>query len=280
VSVECLSPCIEAESRVCFLESHPTRAETLSARFKVTALLPTPTTGIRVRAGRVLDETAIEVLASAAEKYSHVADLQFERRRYSGTCGTRRKKIRILAPLSLCSEPTEIQLSSLSPKFVVPARATLVPDAQLKVTVAEITLKLPDDEATTTLTAAMAGSQVTAELRAFQSAGDAISIKLEDIDYGAQRYRKKNNVIEIATRHPSLKRYLGNKPDFVGQDAQHFRVLLAEIVADAVCSEIVSRNGELQPENYANADWDQYYAEWSALMTKFLPVAHKTQLDI
>ena len=31
----------------------------------------------------------------------------------------------------------------------------------------------------------------------------------------------------------------------------------------------------MNPERYAGADWDRFYAEYSEYMTKFLPIAHK-----
>ena len=42
-----------------------------------------------------------------------------------------------------------------------------------------------------------------------------------------------------------------------------------------MCAGIVSRNAEINPESYVNADWDRYYAEYSEFMTRFLPIAHK-----
>lgn len=85
----------------------------------------------------------------------------------------------------------------------------------------------------------------------------------------------RNNVLEIAARHPSLRRHLGPAAAFPGQNDPQFRVLIAEIVADAVCAGIVSRNAEMNPESYVNADWDRYYAEYSEFMTRFLPIAHR-----
>ena len=104
-----------------------------------------------------------------------------------------------------------------------------------------------------------------------------ISIKLEDAFHGSQRYTWKNHdVLEIAARHPSLKRYLGPKnKNFPGQESQHFRVLLAEIVSDAVCARLLGRNIETNPSDYVNADWDLYYLEFSDLMSNFLPKAHE-----
>ncbi len=108
--------------------------------------------------------------------------------------------------------------------------------------------------------------------------GADLQIKLEDIDHKNQRYRWRQNLLEIAAKHPSLKRYLGRKEDgFPGQDSKHFRLLLAEIVADAVCAQLLSRNIQDNPEEFEEADWDLYYAEYSKYMTEFLPIAHKLQ---
>lgn len=92
------------------------------------------------------------------------------------------------------------------------------------------------------------------------------------------RYQWKQNVLEIAAGHPSIKRYLGDaSQNYPGQDAKHFRLLIAEIVAEAVCSRIVSRNAETNPETYEKAGWDFLYAEYCRYMRGFLPITHKLQ---
>jgi hypothetical protein len=276
VSIECLSPAILSDPKVCGMEPHPTREGLLRARFKVTGIDATGTTGIRVRLGQILAESAIEVLATKADRYTHINTFRFERNRYSGPCGTKRKRIRLLAPLSECQSPTVITLVAESAKLPVPSTVMMAPDSELSVAIADFAIPLPDAELTTTMHASAQGRQAAAEVRAVPEAGAALKIKIEDIDLGNQRYRMRNNVIEIAARHPSLRRYLGAAADsFPGQNDQHFRVLVAEIVADAVCADIVSRSAEANPEGYANADWDRYYAEYSEYMTKFLPIAHK-----
>jgi len=104
-------------------------------------------------------------------------------------------------------------------------------------------------------------------------------IRLEDIDHGSQRYRYTKNVLEVATQHPSLSRYLGNEKDgFPSQDDPHFLVILAEIVSDALCARIVERNEEANEDEDDDTDWNDYYRQFSELMTEFLPIAHKTLL--
>lgn len=74
---------------------------------------------------------------------------------------------------------------------------------------------------------------------------------LEEVDHGSMRYRWKKNELEIA-----------------------------EIVADAFCFELMRKNIEANPADYANADWDLYYAEFSEHMTKFLPTVHALVIPI
>ncbi len=67
-----------------------------------------------------------------------------------------------------------------------------------------------------------------------------IKIELRDEDYGNFRARwadheGKPHLLLVSARHKSLSRYLGPAPSYEGQDAPHFRVLLAEIVAESVC---------------------------------------------
>ena len=110
VSIECLSPAIVSNPQVCEMEPHPTREGLLRARFKVTGVETTATTGVRVRLGQILAESAIEVLATRADRYAHIDTFQFERNRYAGPCGTKRKTIRLLAPLSECRSPKSLRM--------------------------------------------------------------------------------------------------------------------------------------------------------------------------
>lgn len=130
------------------------------------------------------------------------------------------------------------------------------------------------------LVAKVNGQEATVHLVGIEPKGAGITIKLEDIDLVNQRYRWRSNVLEIAARHSSLRRYLGDQSaGFPGQEKQHFRVLLAEIVADAVCSKIVEKREVTGQYEDEYTDWNFFYAEYSKLLTEFLPVAHSLQLQ-
>ena len=65
---------------------------------------------------------------------------------------------------------------------------------------------------------------------------------------------------------------------FPGQDSQHFRLLIAEIVAEAVCTKLIAyREQNLEYED-DDTDWNFYYSVYCGLMTEFLPIAHQVQV--
>ena len=162
--------------------------------------------------------------------------------------------------------------------FGLSGQAVLQPHTNQGVAICDLTVKCDGTEASGALTAALDEAQAEATISSHKPLGVDLSIKLEDIDLGNQRYRWRQNVLEIAARHPSLRRYLGDKEhDFPGQESKHFRVLVAEVVADAVCALLVRRSVQSNPEEYEDADWDAYYAQYSKYMTRFLPIAHRLQ---
>lgn len=283
VQIECHDDAIRASKRYAALEPHPGREGNLRAIWKVTAEAASPATGIQVRVGPITTEAAIEVLVSEADRYTSVDSLAFQRKRYQIRIGAKRKKLRLLAPLSLASEPTkaQIEMTGAGRHLVVSGDLTLVPRPDLGVAICEFFVKPDAIEARGVLTAVVGEATATAEVVSVLPSGFGITIKLRDIDLGAKRYRWRQNVLEIAARHKSLARYLGDKSEgFPGQDSLHFRLLLAEIVSDALCAQMLSRDIQNAPEDYEDADWDLFYEEYSKLMTRFLPIAHEVQCPL
>ena len=112
-------------------------------------------------------------------------------------------------------------------------------------------------------------------MRAAPAAGAGIVIKLEDVDHGALRYHWNRNVLEIGARHPALKRYLRPKSEqYPGQNQLHFRVLLAEVVAEALCARWRQGNIEANQSDFDGMSWDEYYRHFARMMSEFLPKAH------
>ncbi len=279
VEVTCQDDAIIASKRFASLEPHPTKEGVIRATWKITAKSPTPATGIRVRCGPISTDSVIEVLGSEADRYSHIDRLKFQRRRYRVKTG-KSKTIRVLAPLSLVTKPAvlDIAIEGAGRQLTLHGDRKIQPIPELGVARCELKLKASEQEASGSITARLDSATATSEVKSVLPTGAGIKIKLRDIDLGNQRYQWQQNVLKIAARHPSLRRYLGDKDAaFPGQESIHFRLLLAEIVSDAVCANMMSRKVDEAPEDYEDADWDLYYAEYSKYMTLFLPIAHQLQ---
>lgn len=278
VQIECMSPEIVADKRYCGLEAHPTREGVLRAVWKVKAVYATPATGLRVRVGPITAESAIEVLASEADRYRDVAALQFAKKRYRMRTDQKHKRVRVLAPIHMVPRPTPLHVGVDSAHFRLSGQQVLQPNDDFHVALCDLSVTCDSKEGSALLSARLGGAEATATITSAPPLGAELSIRLEDIDLGNQRYRWRQNVLEIAGRHPSLRRYLGNSQEgFPGQESKHFRLLVAEVVADAVCALLVRRNVQANPEEFEDADWDAYYALYSKLMTGFLPRAHQLQ---
>jgi hypothetical protein len=112
--------------------------------------------------GQILAESAIEVFATKADRYAHINTFGFERVRYSGACG-KRKKIRLLAPLAMCPSQAIVELVSASKALPLPSSVLMTPNQELRVGIAEFVVRLPDAEAATTIQASSLGTTAFAD---------------------------------------------------------------------------------------------------------------------
>ena len=262
------------------LELHPNRAGVLRCVWAVKGEKATRATEIRARVGAIPAKSLIEVVEAERDLYRHLTRFCFTRKRYSVRGGSRRS-VRLYAPYpDVVRERTPVELSCTDACFKVTGDPVLVPRPELGIAVCKLTLTAKNPDRRALLTARIPEHTAEAEVVSVESLGAGVKIKVEDVDHKNQRYMWRGNVLEIAARHPSLRRYLGPVPPFPGQEEKHFRVLLAEIVADAVCSHLMARKEACLQEEYGELDWDSYYAEYSAMLTRFLPIAHETQVPV
>ena len=276
VEIRCLTDDLRAERAEARLEPHATREGVLRASWSVRAVEATPATGLAVRVGPIEAESTLAVLESEADRYRDLTGLAFERPRYRIRGGSRRQ-IRLLAPTALVrSAGRNFELTLSSDEFGISGSRRLLLKASAGIAVARLTVRLLDDEAAPArLVARLGEHEAETELRAAAPAGAGIVIRLEDVDHGALRYRWNKNVLEVGARHPSLMRYLGPKAEsYPGQNAMHFRVLLAEVVAEALCARRLEGNVEANPNDFEGMTWDDYYRHFAQLMSRFLPKAH------
>lgn len=278
VEVGCATDDITANKRFTPLEPHPTQPAVLRTVWTIKAEKPTRATAVTARVGPITAETTVEVLASELERYAHVTSLTFGSKRYSVRKDSR-KIIQVLAPMSLVgTSPTPLEITCDHRAFTLSGERVLLPRREVGVAICKLRLTASEVECRGQLQARTAGDACKAEVVSLDPLGSSIKIEIKDVDHKNQRYFWRGNVLEIAARHPSLQRYLGESPSFPGQEEKHFRLLLAEIVAEAVCARIISRSTESRPAEYDEYDWEAYYADYTRLLTEFLPLAHASQV--
>ena len=280
VEISCASIEISASKKFGSLEAHPNREGVLRCTWAVRGEKVTTATAVRVRCGPIVAESALEVFATEKDRYADITRLCFTRKRYTVQTD-QRKTIRVLAPCpNVVSQSTPLDVKC-SLGFDAIGQRLLVPHPDLGVAMCKLKLSAERAGLEGTLTASIQGHECQCTIESIDPAGASIKIELKDTAFGTQRYIwKPGNVLHIAARHPSLCRYLGDPPDFPGQEQNHYRVLLAEIVAEAVCSQLISHKETDNPGLYEDVDWQTYYADYTSLMTKFLPIAHDTQVKV
>ena len=102
-----------------------------------------------------------------------------------------------------------------------------------------------------------------------------------DRDFGVVRAvwnKDTPNVLEIAGRHPVIRRYLGSKEqNFPGEKTTEYLMVLAEVISEAICQRILETKDRKQPNEEMRAT--DFYTEHFRLMREFLPVAHEELVD-
>ena len=56
--------------------------------------------------------------------------------------------------------------------------------------------------------------------------------------------------------------------------ALHFRVPLAEVVAEALCARRLQGNIEANPRDFEGMSWDEYHRHFARMMSELPPKAH------
>lgn len=110
--------------------------------------------------------------------------------------------------------------------------------------------------------------------------GKNIVIRVVDEDLGDQRAVWSGNLLKIAGRHKSIQRYLGPaEKGFLGQDSLHFRLLVAELIADNVARRILELNAQKNVREYEAMDITAFYRQHRKHTNDFLEIAHQIQIS-
>ncbi len=81
--------------------------------------------------------------------------------------------------------------------------------------------------------------------------------------------------LKVYALHQSLRRYVGDPPDYAGQETPEWRAVLAEAITEAVARRVVERKFPLDRDD---VDAQRIYCEHFSFATQLLPVMQKLSL--
>jgi hypothetical protein len=204
--------------------------------------------GVIIRAiceGLSTAEAIACVVDTTIEERVFESPLEFEYENYRVREGSKRSLELFAKYPEVVAGPTSVTVIS-SDTAALPIRGTceLVPVAGSNYARGIVTVQGRKLNAKAQVKATANGRDAVTHVKVVQKPeeqGVAFKFELRDEDFGNFRamwadHESKPNLLLISTRHPSIQRYLGPAPTYEGQNELHFRVLLAEIIAEAVCS--------------------------------------------
>lgn len=241
-------------------------------------------------------DALVQVVEETAQDRTFVAPLEFERNEYRVRYG-RRRTVRLFAKYpDVVANETDVKVySSDTSKVAVRGRVRMTPIADTNYAEGTVEIEGRTLKSNVVITTEVHERTATTSVKVIdkpEEQGVPIEIKFRDEDFGYSRARwavdeGKPHWLLIAARHPSLRRYLGNKEKkFPGQNLPLFRTLLAEIVADSVCKKALSLEARERPVDF---DWagmgkpeyiaDAVFAEVQRRLRDFVTKAHEAVLS-
>ena len=260
----------------------------LSGLFQVEGVGLTSATSLSVvYNGLPPTEALVSVVESKSPNFIDVHNgLAFEREHYFVREGrTRRLLLRAEYP-AVVNAVTAVQVTSSSEHIpVIKPQCRLFPVSGSNYAEGYITVqgRRLNEKGTIVARVNQKTCEATIEVTQRPSVGFPIRIFIRDESYGnfrAKWDRPENpHHLLISAKHESVKRYLGAGPEFKGQNAPHFKILLAEIVSESICRRVLEELARLSPWEYEGLDMEGFYAQHSRFMKEFTPIAHSVQLS-
>ena len=254
------------------------RDDVLTATVKLSAGPSTGATLLVARLGTRMADCAIEVLEPTTPPPPEPpADLEFERSRYRLVLNKPRG-LRVRAPLGRYAEDTVIRIGSTVPGVVVldgghtalhSRSATLAMEGSIRVEG-----RVEQEKGQLTATDPHHRS-VAADVEVVRREEGGAEFKTELVPdmQGDQRaqWSMDYTTLRVMGEHPAVKPYLGDKDNgYPGQDSVQARILIAELVTDAVVRRIL-----LQKYKEDELDAATFYVEHYKLLGRFLARAHR-----
>lgn len=278
------------------LKPHRTRQDLFVGTFRVRGVAIKDSVIIRAICGNLPRAEAVaSVVETKIEERAFDQPVEFEHDEYRIREGSR-KSLELFAKYpEVVAEPTEVALST-SDGAGVPIRGgcQLVPVVGSNYAWGNVVVQGRKINAKAEIKASVNGREAATSVKVVQRPPETtipIKIELRDEDYGNFRaqwadHEGKPHLLLVSARHKSLHRYLGPAPLYEGQDAPHFRLLLAEIVAESVCRKSLILEAKERTWEFRWADLkddhtiaDGVLAELQKRMRDFVADAHAIMLS-
>ncbi|MHC4619959.1 MAG: hypothetical protein ACYTEQ_19605 [Planctomycetota bacterium] len=249
------------------LRTHPNRSDRLLGTFRIRGEKLKDSVCIRATCPHIPAAQAIvAVVETRVEDRQFTCPLEFEHKTYQVKEGST-KTLRLFAKCpQLVNQETTINVNS-SDNLSVPVRGRclLVPVKGTNYAVGDVHIRGRRlKRASTPIKARINGHEALSNVKVIQKQeeGTQIKIELRDEDFGVyrslwNRAEQKPNELLISARHNSIKRYLKYKPEtkeFQGDKTLYFRVLLAEIVTEAISRKSLMLEAKDRPWEFKWAD--------------------------
>ncbi|OGO07215.1 MAG: hypothetical protein A2Y61_02805 [Chloroflexi bacterium RBG_13_60_13] len=245
------------------LHAHRARRDQVLGTFRVRGVEACDTVVLTARCnGLPTAEALVQVVEHGIDERDFSAPLEFERKEYRVRQGSR-KTLRLYAKYpDAVGHETEVKISSSDhTKVVARGRCLLVPLEGSNYAEATVTIEGRTLKSKATISAEVNGYEATTVVSVIERDDAAIPIQIEITDEPLGNFRArcadnegKPHLLLLSSKHESVARYLGPPPGFRGQELPHFRVLLAEIVAESVCRKALTLEAKERPWEFRWAD--------------------------
>ncbi|HAB53464.1 MAG TPA: hypothetical protein DCE80_15045 [Ignavibacteriales bacterium] len=282
------------------LRAHPKKSDRLIGTFRIK--------GEKINEGVLIEticdglpsaQAIVQVVENRLEDHTFTSPLEFEHKSYQIKEGSSRNLKLFAKCPELVNQETIINIvSSDSVSVPVNGLCHVVPIVGTNYALGEVTIKgkrLIKDAVT--ITASINGDKAITKVKVAQKEekGVKIEIDLRDEDFGNFRalwaeHEGKPNLLLISARHDSIKRYLKYNSEtkaWEGDKQPHFRVLLAEIVAESVCRKALTLEAKTRAWEFKFADLkddhviaDAVLAQLQKRIRNFAAIAHSIMLEV
>jgi hypothetical protein len=240
------------------LRAHPKRDDRLIGTFRIRGEILK--TGVCLKtecAGIPEAEAIVKVVEDKIEEHEFAAPLEFEHKLYHVKEGSL-KTLRLFAKYpELVTQDTIVNVSSADNGSVpIKGRCHVVPVEGSNYALGEVVIqgrRLVDKAVE--ISASINGDKAITGVRVAQKDERGVPLEIKIVSKNLGVYRAawlsdKPNLLEISATHDCIKRYLGPEPDYAGQEQPHFRVLLAEIVAERICMKALEKEVASRPWDF------------------------------